>query len=323
MLTAGPPTPPVPTAREFADPTTMKRHIPAASDHPNGKVLRTTASSDEGGAPASSSSRSYEDGGVTVRGLRALAAGSEGRSVREMWRNVWLHETVAVGWTVSVTYDANDTWVSQVYHHTETGETVEKDSHSRRGAPEGCLSVLESRADLAEEMGIPTHFVSYPWRMPFQDIVEAIEAVLRPGDIVYFDTLARNYHTQRDVQNFARIESLAEGKTPLVQVQEFKRFLITHTPSDSIFTAQVCSRWDDPERLNRLWMIVETSAAVAGGADVILALTADQREAMGNALLADGPSEILQLIYEMEIDPANGGANRATDRAPLIALVEE
>ena len=173
----------------------MKRQTPP-SDHPKAKASRTTASRDEGSTTASCSP-SFGDRGVTVRGLRALVAGSGGRSVHEMWRDVWIHETVAAGWTVNVTYESDGTWASQVYRHIETGATLEKDS-LRVGAPEGCLSVLESRVDLAAEMGMPTHFVSYPWQMCFEDIVEAVEAVLNPDDVVY-STRSRETTTRREI----------------------------------------------------------------------------------------------------------------------------
>jgi len=91
----------------------------------------------------------------------------------------------------------------------------------------------------------------------------------------------------------------------------------------STSTTQVCSQWNEPERLTRLWMIAETTAAVAGGGDIILALTAPQRKLMADTLMADGPETILHLIYKMEFDPVNAGANKATDRPTLIALIDE
>lgn len=180
-------------------------------DHPKAKLSRT---SDEETSP------SFWNRGVTVRGLRSLAEGSEGRSVREMWRNVWIHETVAAGWTVTANYDSDGTWLSQGYRNIDTGETLAKDSGdmlSRGAAPEGCLSLLQARTDLAAELGPPTHFISYPWLMRFEDVVEAIEAALQPDDLVYFDTFARDYHSQRDLQSMANIKRMANGM-PLVQV---------------------------------------------------------------------------------------------------------
>lgn len=70
-------------------------------------------------------------------------------------------------------------------------------------------------------------------------------------------------------------------------------------------------------------MITEITAAVAGGANIILALTAPQRKLMADTLMADGPETILHLIYEMKFNPVDAGANKATDRPSLIALIEE
>ena len=122
--------------------------------------------------------------GISLHGLRALAATAEGRSCREMWRQVWLHETVEPGWTAEPVYDAAGDggaarWLKTVYTNRASGEQMQSTREvpwgvaaetdgTARGAPSGCMPVMLARADLSPHIGRATHFMSFPWAMPFR-----------------------------------------------------------------------------------------------------------------------------------------------------------
>ena len=64
------------------------------------------------------------DRGISLGGLKHLATGSGDRSVRDMWRTVWIHQTVAEGWTVEAFFDEHDVFTHQVYTNLETKHQI-------------------------------------------------------------------------------------------------------------------------------------------------------------------------------------------------------
>ena len=244
--------------------------------------------------------------GISLVGLRKLAASAKGRSMQELWIEQWGVETLPPGWSWTVKWGdsvPSSTW-QYVYRNEATGEErVKTPENEFRGEgsfkpPAGTISVLQyhGRELLVGELGVPTHNVSYPWRMPFSDIVEAVGLAVEESEDarIFMDGLALDYHIPYSINPNDKfplgLEHFCEGR-PLIQV---------------------CSRWDDPERLKRLFMMAECAAIVAYGGGVIVGLTRSERSRMANALrAASGPDEILSVVYKMEMDPAKGLSSMA------------
>ena len=284
------------------------------------KVPRTEPA-DGGAAGGSEVPPGLFDRGLSLRGLRTLAATADGRSCREMWRQVWLYETVEPGWSVQAEYTDDDReqarWIKAVYTNSVSGEQMklgawagdlkdgQDDDSIPFGAPAGCTSLVDARADVAGDIGRPTHFLSFPWTMPFADVVEAAATVLgdAPDCFLWMDLMAHNYHKNQE-----------QGAGYNFSVRE---------AMDGLGLLQVCSEWSDPERMKRLWMMLETSIAVSNDSAMFLGLTGAQRSSMADSLRNSGPSAILDVVYNMEFDPTKGETHCAADRATLLPVIEE
>ena len=263
--------------------------------------------------------------GISLHGLRALAATAEGRSCREMWRQVWLHETVEPGWTAEPVYDAAGDggatrWLKTVYTNRASGEQMQstrgvpwgvaaETDGTARGAPSGCMPVMVARADLSPHIGRATHFMSFPWAMPFRDIVDAAATTLGESTecFVWVHMLVHNFHLENNrgadcFDDYLPAMCEAMGRLSLVQV---------------------CSKWSDPERMTRLWMMVETSIAVSNDSTLHLALTHEQRNDMADSLRDNGPEAILDVVFKMEFDPTIAVSRYENDRAALLKVIDE
>ena len=95
--------------------------------------------------------------GITLAGLKYLAAQAGERTVRDMWRYVWAHETVADGWTIELFFgdspDINN-FSHQTYTNTATGKQITLRRTAIGWSKEGletlppCKSILDTRSDL-------------------------------------------------------------------------------------------------------------------------------------------------------------------------------
>ena len=102
-----------------------------------------------------------------------------------------MHETLPRGWRVeSVRSEdpidsgaattsswTSTVWVRDVYTHIDTGKQLVKTPRNAPGfvPPPGCRSLLEVHADLARHTGLATHYLSYGWNIPVNDLAEAVK----------------------------------------------------------------------------------------------------------------------------------------------------
>ena len=240
--------------------------------------------------------------GISLEGLRYLAATSGKRSCREQWREVWAHDTAAPGWTLELFFD-DGIWVKQTYSNKVTGETVTR-TPTNLVCPEGCRTVISARPDLEQYLGSPTHALSHPWSMTWADIAEAVESMSGVSAATYFwvDILASNYHSMPSIT--------------LALVREFTRGL------RSLPTVQVCAAWDDPERFQRVFLMIESCTAVASGQSLYLCMPLREQARMADALRTHGPAAILDVVYGMDLEPSrlHGSVGSEDMRAHVMHL---
>ena len=253
--------------------------------------------------------------GISLHGLKQLAIGAGQRSVREMWREVWIHQTVAEGWTVAPFHDDQGVFTHQTYLNSETNEQVTTQRKvsgvfENEGELPECKTLMDARAaDLAPFIGAPTHLLSHPWSMSMEGIVEAAEDALRGSDadsaFFWFGMLSHNYHN-----------------TVVTTEEDIGAFESAFKASDIV---QVCSSWNDPERLGRLWMLYESCLAVANDRALLFGFDASERGALADALRLNGPDAILTVVYNLSVIPegAKLRTNREDDRAVLEAGIAE
>lgn len=84
---------------------------------------------------------------------------------------------------------------------------------------------------------------------------------------------------------------------------------------------QVCSRWDDPERLRRIWIMHEIFVAVVNGADINLAMSLSEHKRMADALLRKGPEAILDVVFAMTADPTKASMSLGNEQCQKDQMV--
>ena len=261
----------------------MKR-CAAATGGKAAKAQRTESDTSETGSIPQTIKTSVFDRGLSLRGLRKLAATAAGQSIRACWRSAWLFETVAPGWTIEVQYSNNNKvtgrWEKIVYTNSATGErrqcyspdldASDLDESIAFGAPPGCMSLWEARADISCDIGRPTHLLSFPWSMSFPDMVEAAAAALDESTECFFwvDLVVNNFHHNLGTPTSTRTAAVhvdinAYNNCGILNQSELAdgaSYLSSYRDAmHGLGLVQVCSRWNDPERTKRLWMMVETS----------------------------------------------------------------
>ncbi|KAK3242474.1 hypothetical protein CYMTET_47839 [Cymbomonas tetramitiformis] len=182
---------------------------------------------------------------------------------------MWLPKLLPEGWTLRY-----------VNGHKKKSKAVNEETGVANDyAPEGTLSVLELFVNPAM-IGPATHFVSFPALMLLTEIVEAVESTLSASEqpvFIWMDVLSigwnDNVHIQQAVINETR------------QV------------------VQVCSKWDDPERLKRAWMMFELFSAIRVDAELHYAMTLAEQRRLADDLRINGPNVVLDIVYRFEADP--------------------
>jgi hypothetical protein len=233
--------------------------------------------------------------------------------VRDMWRTVWIHQTVAEGWTVEAFFDEHDVFTHQVYTNLETKHQItmqRKDNgvFQNSDAIPPCKRLLDARPDLTSFLGAPTHILSHPWSMSLADIVEAVENALEGSDAAdsaffWFGMLSTNFHND----TFATEDYLRSFQD---------------TCKSATFV-QVCSSWNDPERLERLWMLYETCMAVANDRELHFGFSNSEQSALADALRTNGPDAILTAVFRLEIQPEVAKISQEDNRSNLTAGIAE
>eukprot|EP01044_Picomonas_judraskeda_P001194 COSAG03_NODE_66_length_15090_cov_6.646455_2_plen_966_part_00 len=250
--------------------------------------------------------------GISIEALRKLADQVEGRSTRESWDEIWAAATVAPGWTVSKVQDDRTQWCWD-YQRESTGDIFRKSF--QKHAPSECLSGCRAVADLLEEptvgfyFGKPTHFVSFPWDMPFRDLLDALTLAVKSYTdgtaYLWIDVLLLNYHEWVGVE-----------------ITDFFLYDVQQAIGSIGRIIQACTKWSAPERLNRAWMMLESFTAVAMNAELQIAMTALERRAIANTLHTNGPNAVLDVVFHLEGDPAKAGAQSDADRDLLLPWLE-
>jgi hypothetical protein len=191
--------------------------------------------------------------GLSLSGLETLYRGANGRSTRQMWAEVWLNDIQPDGWTAEVVWAAEGVWLRDIFTNTATGDQLIKTPENALEfrPPPGAKSLLDTSAnkalDLSGALGTATHYMSYSWEIPCHDMVEAIKLALQHETrdcYVWFDLLHMDYWNVRTGGD------VMQGLDLL----------------------QVCSKWDEPERLKRAWIMYEAFCAVVRGSRIILGM---------------------------------------------------
>eukprot|EP01044_Picomonas_judraskeda_P002017 COSAG03_NODE_133_length_11910_cov_3.872407_3_plen_919_part_00 len=253
--------------------------------------------------------------GLSIAALRTLADQVGERSTRESWDGIWASATVAPGWTVTKVQDARMEWCWD-YRCESTRRAVRKEFGGfQRTAPLECVTNCRSVADLLEEpsagvyFGKPTHFVSFPWDMPFRDLVDALAIAVEsyPDDTAYLwmDVVVLNYHqwVGTEITHFFLYDA-QEAICSMGRV------------------IQACTSWSAPEWLNRAWMMLESFTAVSADADLQIAMTPSEQSAMADTLQNSGPNAVLSVVFHLEGDPTKAEAQSDADRALLLPVLE-
>eukprot|EP01045_Picozoa_sp_COSAG04_P004528 COSAG04_NODE_198_length_20599_cov_6.484137_3_plen_815_part_00 len=279
--------------------------------------------------------------GISMRKLRELAArdecldeNGEKRSITRMWSagdRAWARQTLPDGWRLEIIGEDHD-W--QTWRTGEYADVEPSVRHSRlykyispqgevflNRAPEGTTTMyhLAQREDPAS-VGRTTHVCSYPWAMPFVDIVEALTHALKDwsgGDpLIFMDCLSDGSH---DDVGVAPVETdrhernvwLEEKSTAIKQVRGG--------------VVQVCSKWDNPERLQRGWMMLESVFAVTASpaVEVTYAMCPDQEQLMAAELRKAGPEAILDIVDQVEVKRDKIKCSHPDDTDKVFGKIEE
>ena len=245
------------------------------------------------------------DRGLSVRGLRKLVP-SDRRTVRQLWCEIWMNMTVAPGWTVEVVFADDGAWVMDLYTNTTGGDQLEKTPENSRTfvGPPGCTTLAEL-AD-PEDVGRPTHFLSFAWDMAFVDLVDALESGVASDAYIWMDLVSGTgiYHRPGSY----------ESNTEFC-------FAIADAYQSCGHVLQACAEWNKPDRLKRVWLQAEVATAVAEKVPISLVMPPTQRALMADELRDHGPDIILRLVSEMETDLASLRGN-ASDVASLQAVIQ-
>ena len=254
--------------------------------------------------------------GLSVQGLHLLAEKSAGRTSGQMWSQVWIQATAPKGWTAEVvrhptrasaTQEAVNQWVRDVYTNEQTGEQLLKtpENINEFVSPPGCCAVIDAYAEeLKGCLGAPTHYLSYGWHVPFEEVVQAVDLEIsgnREGSFVWMDLCCNIFHSDVDYSPQGVREKLR-----------------------GLRLVQVCAAWNEPERLKRLWIMFELYVAIADGNDISLAMTPKQQMLMASELRERGPEAILDVIFKMnpDVDAAKISGSEQ-DRQDIISMMTQ
>ena len=277
--------------------------------------------------------------GISVTKLLELAARPEcidpdgqKRSVTRMWSDgerAWARQTLPEGWTLEMIGADHDwdNWRTGEYsdvtpsaRHSKMYKYISPSGaeHPNRAPPETTTMYHLARDADPDSAGRATHMCSYPWAMPFIDIVDAVAHALKDWSegeaFIFLDCLSDGAH---DVIDLAPVE--IEGHEDRVWLQE-KETAIREMPGGVV---QVCSKWDDPERLRRGWMMLESIFAVASGASVTYAMCPDQERLMVAELRKAGPEAILDIVDQVEVRLDKITCSKPDDAEKVFAKIEE
>ena len=246
--------------------------------------------------------------GLSLKGLQRLADGTTGNML-SLWRNVFAPEVLPENWTVEISSVPPFT---RVYTNTATGKKMQTDNqpHPRDLPPGRYGSVLDRWGDSGvwaahhDEVGAATHLLSYPWRMSFREVIQAVSDALAdtPGVYVFFDILQDGaIHSSANI--FNQPEGLEDAMRHIGRV------------------VQVSAVWNDPDRLKRIWMLMECCIAMVNDLPMTLAMLAGERTKMCEALIQEGPSAILEMVFATSLDMSQVQAAVTTDKTQLTTFV--
>ena len=234
--------------------------------------------------------------GLSVAGLRLVAETANFRSSSRLWRDAWITDCAPPGWVAEAVFDDNGQWMCDRLTNLGTGEIREKCPHDFSGAqeaetdgfvaPAGCRAVIDARPELATHVGQATHFLTYPWTMPFEDLIAAADRAVDgdPAAFFFFDRLCLPYHNSPGI---AAEISLCEELIAAMQL------------------VQVVQYWDNGSHMNRLWFLFESAVAVAHNRSITLQMTESQQQHMADALVTRGPDAILAIAFDTQMGRQN------------------
>ena len=244
--------------------------------------------------------------GISLSGLETLYRTTDGRCTRQMWRDVWMNDIQPDGWTAErifgppsgpddpMTFQGpsdNMVWLRDIFTNTATGQQLTKTPENMHeflfppGSKASLLDTSTNRAlDFSGASDTATHYMSYGWNIPCHDVAEAAKLALQHETqdcYVWLDLLHMDRWMSRPTDGLYAGAQLMQGLDLL----------------------QVCSKWDEPERLKRAWIMHEAFHAVVSGARIIVAMSQSEHTRMATALRERGPPAILDVVFGMAADP--------------------
>ena len=262
--------------------------------------------------------RSCFGAGASMAALDHLARAAADReaTIGELWRDDWSKRTLPADWDLEigeVDPGASDGWRTYQYIHRRTGEEFSD------MAPPGTITVCEhlQRTGHGELIGTPTHFVSFPFRMRFLDLVAAIKSAVveferKQTAYVWLDVLSVGHHNSPTAPK--------KGDASGSWTEEIRSGMLGMKKGGAV---QVCTSWNDPERTKRIWMMMEAYIAVTCGVDLAYAMTTDEELKLADALRKEGPDVILGTVMLMETDPERGETSHRNDKQQLVEQMRQ
>ena len=294
--------------------------------------------------------------GISLSKLQDLASRPEchdadtgaPKSISSCWGGdgplAWCRQTLPPGWDLK-TVGADHDWTSWTRMYPGTKPSAR---HSRlckyispdgmeylNAAPEGTATMYHvAQWEDPDSVGLTTHVCSYPWAMPLCSIVEALAHSLTDWEgeeepYIFMDVLSDGSH---DIVGWAPVEVL--------QPQELIRTLTKHEQAglheDNVWLSekgkaiaqlaggvvQVCSKWDDPERLRRAWMMLECVFAVCAKAKITYAMPPEQVQSMAATLREKGPEVILDIVSQVSLSEGSLFASKHDDVQKVFRRIQ-
>jgi hypothetical protein len=207
-----------------------------------------------------------------------------------------------------------------VYRNATTGEVTQD------VAPSGTVTMCDKllRDGHGDLIGSPTHFVSLPFTMRFRDVVAATKGAVATFEktgktaFLWLDVLSIGYHHSHFVVS-GRGPAISKGGAHPQWIEELREG-IRNMPAGMV---QLCTAWNDPERVKRLWLMLESYIAVTTNQQLAYAMAPHEETKLADELRAKGPEAILGAVMNMETDPQRGEVAHEPDRKPLLQAMAQ
>ena len=254
------------------------------------------------------------DYGISIDGLRTLLAERDEKcahlELKNWWTTHWCHTTLPSTHTLVLNYDATGQ-----YHYQYTNLTTGEQSAIE---PAGTRSIVQLMVDDGRGIHVqaPTHFVSFPFPVPFDVLIEMLE------------TAVSEYENQHQKKAYLFLDLFSSGYHPGKYInsrepnKEFNAWLLNvRAGMQKMDGGLLCCNldWNSPNHLKRSWMLWEAYTALAQHRPLELTLSSDESQKLADHLREHGPNTILNVVGKLEANPkATEQTNVSKDENLLI-----